>query len=89
MMLGGGVVAVQHIQTIPVHPVKKISEAQIGDAAASPRCGMLTLVDGIYEDSECDVVITFTLIPDGKQRSDRRELTIAWRVDAKAPHGQN
>jgi hypothetical protein len=68
----GNTLSVHHIHTFLVHPGKSTGKLQIVGTAVSLTGGMVALLDGIYSksDIECDVDITFSPTPDGKQQNE-------------------
>jgi hypothetical protein len=81
--------SVQHIHTFLVHPGKGTGKAQIVGTTVSLTGGMFNLLDGIYakSDHECDVDITFSPTPDGRQQNDCRDLITAYLSKPDLPRG--
>lgn len=82
--------SVQHIHTFLVHPGKGTGKTQIVGTTVSLTGGMFNLLDGIYakSDHECDVDITFSPTPDGKQQNDCRDLVTAYLSKPDLPRGR-
>jgi hypothetical protein len=82
--------SVQHIHTFLVHPGKGTGKTQIVGTTVSLTGGMFNLLDGIYakSDHECDVDITFSPTPDGKQQNDCRDLITAYLSKPDLPRGR-
>lgn len=73
--------SVQHIHAFLVHPGKgRTRPTPITGTTVPLTGGMFDLLDGIYakSDHECDVDITFSHTPDGKQQNDCRDLVVSY-----------
>jgi hypothetical protein len=81
---------VHHIHTFLVHPGKGTGKSQIVGTTVSLTGGMFNLLDGIYSksDRECDVDITFSPTPDGKQQNDCRDLITTYLGKPDLPKGR-
>lgn len=83
--------AVQHIFTYLVHPMKGAAEfPQINGTAVKLAGKMFDLLRNIYEKSEqeCDVDITFSPTKDGKQQNDCRDLICTYLTETTLATGR-
>jgi hypothetical protein len=83
--------SVQHVHTYLVHIGKgKAGPPRIGGTTVALKDKFFDLLNNIYSrsDDECDIDITFSLSPDGKQQNPCRDLILDYLRNPTLPNGR-